>query len=585
MAETDPYLTATSTSIAATRRWVVAALVASAVYLSYRVVFTVSGAPLDVALLLLAAEGLAVAVFGLRAAGAWHAPAELVEVPDAPLPSTTVVVDAAGADPDALRTTLVSCRQLRGLERIVVADPAASTQLRTVADRFGATTVDDVATTVAAQTSAMWVLLVRAGDLPLPDALELLAAACSSPDAGIIQLGVEEANPSSFEHDPTGRWSLTPFDHQVVRPSLAATGSIPWYGDVPAMVRPAAIRDADDTGASTIDLGLHALSIGYRVTMVPRTLARLRGARTLDESVRQRFDRTAELRRRARGRLGDVSASVRRPIRLALADPLAAVRWVLLVFVAVLVLSLGRLPMNASLVPLALLAAPAYGLRWRARSLLGRGRFGRVSVLRSELRSVGVDLAFGHGLGERSARNHVLLLGAMVVAVGLAVAIGAAAVWRDGADRMPAGAAAASLALSAGFLIVAADVLFDVAARRQRRGNHRVRLDGVGCRLDDHPGRLHDLSTGGCGLIVSEDVGRLRSGDEVTVQFRIPDAGGAWRDVATTVRVAHVGPPVDGERRIGAAFADPTGASLDPVIEFLTIDRRLVALGRLATAS
>ena len=30
-----------------------------------------------------------------------------------------------------------------------------------------------------------------------------------------------------------------------MRPSLAARGSIPWYGDGPALVRPAAIRDAD----------------------------------------------------------------------------------------------------------------------------------------------------------------------------------------------------------------------------------------------------------------------------------------------------------------------------------------------------
>jgi hypothetical protein len=32
--------------------------------------------------------------------------------------------------------------------------------------------------------------------------------------------------------------------------------------------------------------------------------------------------------------------------------------------------------------------------------------------------------------------------------------------------------------------------------------------------------------------------------------------------------------------RLGLAFDDPTDAPLDPVVEFLTIDRRLVALGR-----
>jgi hypothetical protein len=584
--ETDPYLTPSPRSTAVVRRWAYAALVAGSVYLSYRMLFTLGGADLDAALALFAAETLALVVFGLRALAAWHDPAELADVPDAPLPSTTVVIDAAGSTPEAVRTTLVSCGQLRGRERVVVADPTGASRTRAVADRFGATTVEQPATVVAAETNAMWVLLVRAGDLPLPDALEILATPCSAPDAGVIQLGVEEANPSSFEHDPKGRWSLAPFEHQVVRPSLAAAGSIPWYGDVPALVRPVVIRDAPDPAAPTVDLGLHAISLGYRVTMVPRTLARLRGPRSLTESLRRRFERTAALRRAATRRLGDLPTPVRRSLRVALADPLGAVQRVLLAVVAVLSLGFGRVPIDAEPWALGALALGAYGLRWQAQILLGRGRLGRFSVLRSELRSVGVDLAFGRDSGSWQIRHRFVILAGMVTAMALAVAMGALAVTRDQAEGLSKGATAVALALTAGFLVIAAEVLLDAVARRQRRGNHRVRLGLVACRLDDHEGALHDLALGGCGLVVAESAGRSpTAGDEATVMFRIPDANGAWRDVTVAVRIAHVAASGEGELRIGAAFADPTGAALDPVIEFLTIDRRLVSLGRRVAAT
>lgn len=585
-AETDSYLAANPVSTAVIHWTARIALGWGLAYLVFRLVFTVGGTALETALLLFGAEALGLIVFGLRTTAAWNEPVQPVDMPDAPLPPTTVVVDADAATAEAVRTSLVSCGRLRGAERIIVADPDDDPAIRSVADRFGASVVAQVATQAAAEASAMWVLVVRAGDLPLPDALELLATPCSAPDVGIVQLGVEEANPSSFEHDPTGRWSLAPFEQQIVRPSLAAGGSIPWFGDVPAMVRPASIRDAPDTTASTIDLGIHAGSVGYRVTMVPRTLARLRGPQSLGESLRHRHLRTADLRRRAAGRLSGVPRELRRPFRVALADPLAAIQRCLLVTVAVLAMGFGRLPITGPPLALAVLAVPAYALRWQAQTLLGRGRLGRFSVLRSELRSVGVDLTFGHGRDLGGLRSRLLLLGALAMTLVLAVAVGAVAVWQDWSGRMPIGATAVTLVLIAGFLIVAAEVLLDALARRQRRRNHRVRLGLVSCRLDTHGGQLRDLSMGGCGLVVVAGAESLpRRGDEAAVSFRIPDADGAWRDVVAVARVAHVAALDQNEHRVGLAFVDPIEPSLDPVVEFLTIDRRLVALGRRAPSS
>ena len=341
------------------------------------------------------------------------------------------------------------------------------------------------------------------------------------------------------------------------------------------MVRPTAIRGVPGAEPSTIELGLHALATGYRVTVAPRTLARLRGPRSLSESLRRRFDRTSALRRRAGQRLGQLPSSVRRAFRVSLADPLAAVQRVLLVVVAVLALGFGRLPLAPDSPGLvAAVALTAYGTRWHAHQWLGRGRLGLLRLFRNELRCIGVDLAFGRPALFSLAGSRTRVLGVLTAALAGAVTLGTIGAWRGWA-RMSTTETAVTLAFTAGFLIVAVDVV----ARWQRRVDHRVRLGHVAARLDDRDGQLHDLSLGGCAVVVPGAEAHS-IGTEATVSFRIPDADGAWRDVAAPVRVAHVAPLPDGAVRLGLAFLAPVDPSLDPVVEFLTIDRRLVALGR-----
>ena len=101
------------------------------------------------------------------------------------------------------------------------------------------------------------------------------------------------------------------------------------------------------------------------------------------------------------------------------------------------------------------------------------------------------------------------------------------------------------------------------------------------CRLQELDGQLVDLSTGGAGVVLPCGLETAPEPETVTTMaFRIPDADGAWRSVTTLVHVAHRAVEGDNETRVGLTFDDPTDAPLDPVVEFLTIDRRLVALGR-----
>ncbi|MEM6930139.1 MAG: PilZ domain-containing protein [Myxococcota bacterium] len=579
---TDPYLAPDPARPAIVRWSARLALLWGLVYVTYRAVFTLGEASPVAAGLLLAAEALALVVFGLRVRSASASPVQVADVPDAPIPDAVAVIDAAGASIDELRTTLVSCRRVRGLDRIVVADPSGSRWLRTIAERFSASVVEDRPLTVLAETNAVWALHLRAGDLPMPDALEMVATVASAPDVGVVQFGVEEADPSSYEHDPRGRWSVAPFEHQVVRPSLAARGSIPWFGDVPALVRPVVIRGAEPA-ETTVDLGLHAIRLGYRVTLVGRTLARVRGPQSLGESLRDHARRTARLRTVALGRLAGLPTAARVAHRTALVGPLAALQRVLLIAAAVLALGFGELPLTGPAINLLALAVPAYLLRWNAQLLLGRGRLGPFSIMRSDLRTLGVDLTFGLGDPGAHQRQRFLLLAVLVASLDVAVLVTAFAVWRDWGDRLPAGPAAVALGLTAGFLAVAMEVLLDAMMRRQRRHHHRVRLGLVTCSVQGCDGQLHDLSTGGAGVIVAARPDELpEEGSLASVSFRIPDAAGAWRQVDARVQIAHVAEEAPGECRIGLAFDDPTDSPLDPVVEFLTIDRRLVALGRRA---
>jgi hypothetical protein len=564
------------------------ALLVSIGYLGWRAVATLAGAHAVAGAMLLVAEAMAVIVFAARVRSARTPGIDVVVSPDAPLPDTVAVVEATGTSIDELRTTLVSLRRVAGLDRVIVVDREGSRWLQTIAERLGATVTErSVSFDDAVRgTGSSWVLVLRSGDLPMPDLVSVCAPRCSSPDAGIVQVGIEEADPTSFEHDPDGRWSLEPFEHQVVRPSLASRGSIPWYGDGPALVRRLAVVDIESpTGHMLEDsrrVGLEVIRSGRTITHVPLTLARVRGPQGLGESLVRRHDcaRRAMLAISPR-HLRGVGRPARTAHLLALVPFLSAAQRVLLLATAFVVLGFAQMPIDAAAIDLAALAIPSYLLRWSSHILLGRGRLGPFSILRSDLRSLGVDLMpFGKVRAEANRAG----LSAVVIAVlvlDIAVVVAAVSMWRDWATRLSAGVAAVALVITAVFLGVAMEVLLDAMARRQRRTNHRVRLGLVTCRIEEHDGQLVDLSIGGAGVVVpAEPEQTLEVGTVTTLSFRIPDADGAWRSVSALVHVAHRARDAEGGTRLGLSFDDPTDTPLDPVIEFLTIDRRLVALGR-----
>ncbi len=571
-----------------------AALIWSFAYLVWRVGFTLDGADTPAAIALLVAEALAVLVFAGRVRSARQPPLRVVMSPDAPMPDIAAVVDATGISIDELRITLVALRRVAGVERTVVVDQDGQPRLRTIAERFDATVVDPSVSLDEAVVGAgaSWVLLLRAGDMPMPDLVAVAAPRCSSPGVAIIQVAVEEADPTSFEHDPERHWSLEPFEHHVVRPSLAARGSIPWSGDGPTLVRRSAIAQLDSVGTGHLldnswRVGLDIIRAGMTVTHLPLTLARVQGPRGVNGSPGRSEARAARaLRSMSRSDFADIPRAEKVAHALALLPLVAAAQRVSLVLSALLVLALAQVPMQAGLLGLVALALPSYLLRWHANLRLGRGWLGASSILRSNVRSLRIDLLpFGRGR-PKSRQAGLGAAVATIVALGVSVAVAVLSMGGEGSGRLPIAVAAIALIITAGFLGVAMEVVLGALARRQRRATHRVRLGLVSCRIEEIDGQLVDLSIGGAGVVVpAVPEGSFDVGDVTTVAFRIPDADGAWRNVSALVRVARRRADSDGGVRLGLAFDDPTDAPLDPVIEFLTIDRRLVARGRHVSAT
>lgn len=551
----DPFVRPNPTRESLVRVVALVAVSWGACYLVWRVLATLTGVHPVAASVLLGAEVLGVIVFALRVRAARPTPVTAIDAPHAVPPDLTVVIDAHGASIEELRTTLVSVARLEGSHHVTIVGADDSRWLRSVAERFGATVMDPSITAARAIAAAPteWVLRLSGGDIPLPDLVTMCAPVCAAPDVGVVQVGIEEADPVSFDHDVNGRWSLSPFEQQVVRPSLASRGSIPWFGFEPVLVRTEAfIRSEAASGEDMPDvqIGIVMQEAGYHVTCVPVTLARVRGPGNLGESLARRHQR---LQAQARAAIGGAIGSLARPARwshrVVWAGPLAAVQRLMLVAAAVLVLVFGQQPLSGSLNGLVMMAVPAYLLRWTAHLLLGRGRLRPLAVLRSDLRTLSADLSIFRG-PRAEWRGNLRLLGLIVLVLAGAEAVTALSVWRDWSNRLPAETAAISLVVTAGFLGVAFEVLFD-------------------------------LSFGGAGVVLPvETFDAPELGLVTTVAFRIPDAEGSWRNVSTLVHVAHVAPGLPGETRVGLAFDDPTDAPLDPVVEFLTIDRRLVTLGR-----
>lgn len=562
----------------------VAALGWGLAYVLWRAAGTITG---DAALLagavLLLAEIVGLLLFAARVRIALRPPASFAPVPGVPLPDVTVVVDGTDADPRDLHATLIAVRRVEGVRAASVVGLGGSLDLQALAGRLGVAVDERSRGDAIAAAPSSWVLLVRAGEVIDPTIVEAAAPLCSAPDMAVVQVGFDDADPASPHHDPLGQWSIRGFEQHVQRRSLATAPTMPWFGDGPALVRRSALMTIDGfvfdgDHVSEWETGLTLARNGFRVTAVAQTLARVRRPANIEQASRTRWrNQRARLAMLAPSNLGwwrDLPSGAATAHTAVAIGPLSSFyRW-LLVLAAVLVLGFAQVPIAAAPEAFIVAAAPAYLLRWNANLMIGRGHLRPGSLLRAELQHLGADANTVALAGPPRLLGGAGLLVATMGALALAVALGAAGVWRDRIDPLPGEYIAIAMVLSAGLLGIGVAVLIDALLNRQRRRHRRTRLGQVTCRLGEFEGRLADVSSAGAGVELAGTADSIAAtlcpGGPTTLSFRIPDAVGAWRSVSTVVTVMYVGGDT-GSVRAGVAFDDPTSGALDPVIEFLDL--------------
>ncbi|MGI9539129.1 MAG: hypothetical protein ACR2N6_03160, partial [Miltoncostaeaceae bacterium] len=404
----------TALSLPTTRLWrseravhVVAllALAVAAGYLAWRVAFSISGAPLWLAIPLVVAEFWAIGQLALFAWQAWDVAREDLPVGDPPPEPRGVLVRMLGAGPEELERTLIGCRRLAGSPPVtVVADPLnPQPELEELSDRHGArhSRAEDGSLGEALRAApGEIVFLLRAGEVPAPDALESAAGRMRDLKVAAVQCAVEYANPDALTHVLAGR-SEQALLTEVLGPGLGAKGlgqssasAVVIRRSTFASAVPSRFRTPNEEALRT---EANVLSDGRRIEFQRTPAVRTLGP----DSVR---DYVAAARSRAsgglrflfsrRGPLFGRGMSMR--VRLALAARasryLAGIHRAALFGVAIAMVLSGRLPFGSSLGEFAAIAAPAYLLIGAAWLALGRGAIEPGDRTRQALRTSGAYL-------------------------------------------------------------------------------------------------------------------------------------------------------------------------------------------------
>ncbi len=568
------------------------ALAVAAGYLAWRVAFSLSGAPLWLAIPLLVAEFWAIGQLALFSWQAWNVPREDPAGADPPPEPRGVLVRMLGAGPEELERTLIGCSRLAGSPPVtVVADPLnPQPELEKLSDRHGAVhmraTDGSLGEALRAAPGEI-VLLLRAGEVPAPDALEAAAGRMRDLKVAAVQCAVDYANPDALTHVLAGR-SEQQLLNGVLGPGLGAKGlgqssasAVVIRRSTFAAAVPGRFRTPNEEALRT---EANVLSQGRRIEFQRSPAVRTLGPDSVRDYVATARARGAGGLRFLFSRCGPLLGR-RMPIRVRLALAARASRYLsglhraALLGVALAMVMSGRLPFGSSLAEFAAVAAPAYlmiGAGWLA---LGRGSLDPGDRTRHALRTAGAYLrgtlaallpprpAAALVKPRGSSRGTLRQLGFLVAAT---LTLDAALVARGLNERLglglpeTGGGWTTAAVVGAGLVTVAfmLDVLQLVGLRRQDRRHFRVPVN-LAASVEGVSARCVDLTPGGLRLATHHET-RIESGERVSVEVDITDLDRSSRTITVPAIVRRaagttLGLQVD-EQRIDHDTADALAA-------------------------
>lgn len=254
-----------------TRAMFALGLGACAVYLGWRVLGLDDGAPLWLSVPSLVVESIGIAGSAVLVWALWPTPRQRDVVGDRPpVGAVDVVVRGDIHALHELRTTLVALRSVTAVARVTVLDPSGRLAVAAVAAEFGAGYSVAEGCEFAALRSAVhtgFVLVLDAGDVPVPDIVERLAAAVDGGDVAVVQgMGVSLVGDAP-ERGVDLRHELL-FERCGLNPALGARGHALWLGSG-SLVRTDTLAVASgahgEGGVDFTSAGARLVAAGHRV--------------------------------------------------------------------------------------------------------------------------------------------------------------------------------------------------------------------------------------------------------------------------------------------------------------------------------
>ncbi len=540
----------------------VAALAVSAVYLGWRVAFTIDMAVWFVAIPMLILEvhfalGLGVFTFSLWDVSAPPVPppviatklrvAILIPTYDESIEVLLPAISAALAVRPAHETWVLDDGDRPYVARLA-ADLGAQYLARTDNEDRKAGNINRALEHIEADIVAV----MDADHVVLPGILTNTLGYFDDPKIAVVQTPQDFYNVDSFEHEDlgqsSGKFNEQAMFNRVVHPAKHRWNAVTWCG-TGALVRVNALREvggvATDSVTEDVQTSVRMHKAGWRIVAHNEVLARGLAATTMDEYMVQR-------ERRARGAMQVLkserlltSRALTPAQRLAYGSTVFSwfdsVRSLLFVVLPIAVLFTGAIPIDASLRVFGPMLVGILFMQFTAMRLLARGNYPPVLSLAFELlRMPAVIPTLGELIKRRGhkrttmmtvkgrfERNRIraprMLTGLILLTWG---AMGWAALTIAGATPMEYLYPGAILGVS---VVVASNVgLLLVATRRVRdprfageyRGSVRFPVD-LEATVGDHPARIVDISLSGARVVVPgiDPASLVLSGDAMTLRI------------------------------------------------------------------
>lgn len=592
----------------------VAAIVWGCVYLLWRLIDTHEGAQPELFALLYVCEIFGWLMLSSFAFLAWRIP-----LPVRPLlggrPSVDIYVCTYNEDLDVLTATLVGCDRVTYPHTTWLLDDGRRDEVRALAERFGVRYLTRSTNEHAkagninnalSQTHGELLLMFDADHVPQPDILDILVGYFDDPEVALVQTPHDFENLDSFQHFSNRRHDQSIF-FEVIMPGKDRHNGVFWCGSA-ALIRREALESIGGVATETIAEDFHTTirmhRDGWRTHYHDETLVQGLAPHDLAGFLLQRD-------RWARGNLAvlrtkenpltvkGLTMKQRSSYLASLAAYFVPMQRLGMLFVLVVMLLTGLLPVHAPLWQFAVFWLPWILLDLGASTLLARGEANvyddayvhsltteiyvraALSIIRPIKGAFKVTPKNGIDGGGWQALRQLRIILAVEVVVFAALA--ARLLSLAGVVHLHP---LSGVALGAGIffavweLSLMGSALWRVTHRHQVRRKYRVGVEITGV-LDGGVVRVVDLTERGAGIVAPH---QIELGEEVGLQLNVPTVDGSVEHIQVNFEVRSCWKQDGSGWRLGGTIDPSTERDNELLVEHchvVSTRDRLIAAGRL----